>query len=60
MCTGISLFSKQGNPYWRRTQEFDVELEYAGLIMPSGTSVKASLIEYETKHSFVGMSPLKA
>ncbi|EUJ48967.1 choloylglycine hydrolase family protein [Listeria fleischmannii] len=56
MCTGISLFSKQGNPYWGRTQEFDLELEYAGLIMPRGASIQASLMEYEAKHSFVGMS----
>lgn len=56
MCTGISVFSKQGNPFWGRTQEFDMDLEYLGLIIPAQTVIQASLTEYVAKHSFVGVS----
>lgn len=33
-----------------------MDLEYAGLIMPVGASVNASLTDYQTKHSFIGIS----
>ena len=41
-CTGIELISKQGNPYWGRTQDFEQHFEYSGVKIPKGYNFSSS------------------
>lgn len=34
MCTGISLKTVEQTIFWGRTQEFDLDLPYQGVIIP--------------------------
>lgn len=56
MCTGIGIKSKQGNSYWGRTQDFEQEFEYAGMKIPSGTSIESTYTPFITKCAVMGVA----
>ncbi|GAF37717.1 linear amide C-N hydrolase [Lentilactobacillus farraginis] len=54
-CTGIELISKQGNPYWGRTQDFEQHFEYSGVKIPKGYIFSAAYTPFETKLNVMGI-----
>lgn len=54
-CTGIELISKQGHPYWGRTQDFEQHFEYAGIKIPKGYRFERTYTPIETKQSVMGI-----
>lgn len=56
MCTGILMKSIEDKVYWGRTQEFDMDLQYQGIIIPRNYTIKDTLHSFETKYSAVGIS----
>lgn len=55
MCTGISLTSKEQHYYWGRTQEFDMTLVYAGLVIPRNYTVDATLSKITSVYAAAGI-----
>ncbi|MBO0439224.1 linear amide C-N hydrolase [Candidatus Enterococcus ikei] len=56
MCTGITITSKEGNSYWGRTQEFNVELAYDGAIIPRNYDLAVSLDRFKTRYAVMGVA----
>lgn len=56
MCTGIEIISKQGRPYWGRTQDFEREFEYAGMKIPAGTLISSTYTPITTKCAVMGIA----
>ncbi len=54
-CTGIELISKQGNPYWARTQDFEQHFEYSGAKIKKGYEFKSTFTPFETKLNVMGI-----
>ncbi|MDF7664073.1 linear amide C-N hydrolase [Bifidobacterium sp. ESL0763] len=55
MCTGIEMISKQGHPYWGRTQDFEQNFEYAGIRIPAGTMIESTYTPFRTKRAVMGI-----
>lgn len=55
MCTGIAIMSKQGHPYWGRTQDFEQEFEYAGIKIPAGTTIESTATPFVTRCAVMGI-----
>lgn len=56
MCTGIEILSRQGNPYWGRTQDFEQEFEYAGMKIPAGTTIASTYTPIVTRCAVMGIA----
>jgi penicillin V acylase-like amidase (Ntn superfamily) len=55
MCTGITIKSKSGNSYWGRTQEFNLQLEYNGGIIPKNYQLKLTAVDFSTRYAAMGV-----
>lgn len=55
MCTGIEIFSKEGHPYWGRTQDFEQHFDYAGIKIPAGTSITTTYSPFTTVCATMGI-----
>lgn len=54
-CTGIELISKQGNPFWGRTQDFEQHFEYSGIKIPKGYKFNSTYTPFSTERSVMGI-----
>ena len=54
-CTGIELISKQGNPYWGRTQDFEQHFEYSGVKIPKGYNFSSMSSPFITQQAVMGI-----
>lgn len=54
-CTGIELVSKQGNPYWARTQDFEQHFEYSGAKVPKGFKFNSTYTPFYSKYHVMGI-----
>lgn len=54
-CTGIKVTSKSGQTFWGRTQEFDLEFDYIGVVFPKGLMLEQSFIKTKTRYCFGGI-----
>ncbi|AEB07493.1 Choloylglycine hydrolase [Coriobacterium glomerans PW2] len=54
-CTGIELISRQGNPYWGRTQDFEQHFEYSGVKIPRGSEIPGTYTPFDSLHSVMGI-----
>ncbi len=54
-CTGIELISKQGNPYWGRTQDFEQHFEYSGVKIPKGYHFSSMYSPFVTRQAVMGI-----
>ncbi|MGF3072267.1 linear amide C-N hydrolase [Facklamia sp. P12932] len=55
MCTGVKITSKENNVYWGRTQEFNMDLDYSGCVVPRNYEVKDALSSFVTKYAVLGV-----
>ncbi|PLS31977.1 penicillin amidase [Bifidobacterium margollesii] len=55
MCTGIELVSRQGKPYWGRTQDFEQDFEYAGIRIPAGTRIESTTTPITVRYAVMGI-----
>lgn len=55
MCTGISLKTVEQTIFWGRTQEFDLDLPYQGVIIPKDYLIEDTLTAFETKYAVMGI-----
>ncbi len=55
-CTGIELMSKQGNPYWARTQDFERHFEYSGIKIPKNYQMTSTYSPFTTKQAVMGIA----
>lgn len=55
-CTGIELVSKQGNPYWGRTQDFEQHFEYSGVKIPRGYYFSSMYSPFATQQAVMGIA----
>ena len=55
MCTGISLKTVEQTVFWGRTQEFDLDLPYQGVIIPKDYLIEDTLTAFETKYAVMGI-----
>ena len=56
MCTGISIVSQEGHPYWGRSQDFEQEFEYAGMKIPAGTTIESTYTPITTRYAVMGIA----
>lgn len=54
-CTGIELISKQGNPYWARTQDFEQHFEYSGVKVPKGFQFTGAYTPFYSECNVMGI-----
>nr|SFZ86982.1 Choloylglycine hydrolase [Loigolactobacillus rennini] len=54
-CTGIELISKQGNPYWARTQDFEQHFEYSGVKISKGYTFASTYTPFTTNQAVMGI-----
>ncbi|KRK98799.1 linear amide C-N hydrolase, choloylglycine hydrolase family protein [Secundilactobacillus odoratitofui DSM 19909 = JCM 15043] len=54
-CTGIELISRQGNPYWARTQDFEQHFEYAGVKLPKGYTFVNAYTPFASERNVMGI-----
>ncbi|GHP13912.1 penicillin amidase [Lentilactobacillus fungorum] len=54
-CTGIELISRQGNPYWARTQDFEQHFEYSGVKITKGYEFTATFTPFKTQTNVMGI-----
>lgn len=55
MCTGISLKTVEQTIFWGKTQEFDLDLPYQGVIIPKDYLIEDTLTAFETKYAVMGI-----
>lgn len=56
MCTGISLTSQEQHHYWGRTQEFDFDLAYSGMVIPRNQTVNETLTPVKGPYAAAGIT----
>lgn len=56
MCTGVEIISKQGHPFWGRTQDFEQHFEYAGMKIPRGTQIASTYTPFITQRAVMGIA----
>lgn len=56
MCTGIKISSLADNTYWGRTQEFNIILNYSGLLIPRSYENNHALTHYRSKYAALGVA----
>lgn len=54
-CTGIELISKEGHPYWARTQDFEQHFEYSGVKIPKGYEFSSTFTPFTTRSNVMGI-----
>lgn len=54
-CTGIGLTSKQGNPFWARTQDFEQHFEYSGVKIPKGYTFSSAFTPFKSEKFVMGI-----
>ncbi|MBO0474157.1 choloylglycine hydrolase family protein [Enterococcus ureasiticus] len=55
VCTGISLKSLEGNHYLGRTQEYNIDFDYAGVQIPKKIEITESIEKWQTIYSVLGI-----
>lgn len=56
MCTGIAMKSRENHYFWGRTQEYNLEMPYSGIIVPRDMDSMLSLTPFKTKYAVLGVS----
>ncbi|MGX6427710.1 linear amide C-N hydrolase [Levilactobacillus yonginensis] len=54
-CTGIELISKQGHPFWGRTQDFEQHFEYSGVKIPKGYEFQEAFTPFKSERNVMGI-----
>lgn len=55
-CTGINLMTKNKEVFWGRTQEFELNFDYAGVKIPRNWNYDSMYTPYKTKYAVMGIA----